>query len=254
MSKALTIVDVFNLPTSTHLGQAFMEELDGLEFSFDRVKIPSGGGLAFEVPGDDADTPETATELIGVIVDHHPVNAYWRDRYDGQNNPPDCASLDGKTGQGQPGGTCLTCPMNQWGSGDGGRSKACKNMHRIYLMREGELFPLLLTLPPTSLRNLANYLAKRVVGKGKRSHEVITKITLKKAKSAGGIPYSQAQFAFGGSLAPELANTAATLSEQFKAFTRAIDIMSDDYIVEPTTSDSNIYDDADEYDDGDMPF
>ena len=35
------------------------EELDGLgSIPFDVVKIPSGGGVAFEVPGDDPDNPD----------------------------------------------------------------------------------------------------------------------------------------------------------------------------------------------------
>ena len=36
------------------LAEAIAEEMDGLgTVPFDRVKIPSGGGLAFEIPGED---------------------------------------------------------------------------------------------------------------------------------------------------------------------------------------------------------
>ena len=38
------------------LGSILAEERDGLNLSFDRIKIPSGGGLAFEVPGENAST------------------------------------------------------------------------------------------------------------------------------------------------------------------------------------------------------
>jgi hypothetical protein len=32
------------------IGELIREELDGLKLSFDKVKIPSGGGLTFEIP------------------------------------------------------------------------------------------------------------------------------------------------------------------------------------------------------------
>ena len=76
-------------------GEAMMEELGGLELTFDRVKIPSGGGLAFEIPLDD-DEVDTVKEIVGVIVDHHRVNAYWPAAFSGQGQPPACSSMDGK--------------------------------------------------------------------------------------------------------------------------------------------------------------
>jgi len=232
--NALAIINNINLPAlNDELGQAIEEELDGLNIEFDRVKIPSGGGLAFEVPGDDPDTPDMVKEIIGVIVDHHPVNAFWSDKYSGQNNPPDCSSMDGKRGVDQDGNEkpCNSCPYNQWGSDpDGNGGKACKNMHRVYTLREGEMFPLLLTLPPTSLKNLSNYLAKRVVGKGRRSYEVLTKVSLKKATSRGGITYSQASFALTGVLSKEEAAKMAEYAAGIKPITRKLEIQGDEYI------------------------
>ena len=93
------------------------------EVPFDRVKIPSGGGLAFEIPGDDPENPDVAKELIGVIVDHHLINAFWQDKYSGGNTPPECSSMEGKVGTGNPGGSCKLCPLNQFGSGEGGHGK-----------------------------------------------------------------------------------------------------------------------------------
>ena len=88
-----------NLPAlNDDLAEVIAEEMDGLSIEFDRVKIPSGGGLAFEVPGDDPDEPDMKKEIVGVIVDQHAVNAYWAVKYSGQNNPPDCSSMDGKVG------------------------------------------------------------------------------------------------------------------------------------------------------------
>lgn len=170
------------------------ENMDGVNLDFDRVKIPAGGGLAFEVPGDDPDNPDTVRELVGVIVDHHLTRTYWEQQtYTGEAQQPDCTSRDGKIGIGDPGGDCRTCPMNQWGSAAVGKGKACRTQRMIYLY-QGSGLPIILTLPPTSLRNFDNFLSKRIVGRGRRTYGVVTKITLKKVTSKSNITYSEAQF------------------------------------------------------------
>ena len=50
-------------------------------------------------------------------------------------------SFDGVTGIGNPGGNCQNCPYNKFGSGEG-QSKLCKNKRMLYMLREGELFPI----------------------------------------------------------------------------------------------------------------
>ena len=234
---ALAVAEKFQVPAlSNDMGQAFNEEMEGLSVDFDRVKIPSGGGLTFELPGEDEDDYEMEKSIVGVIVDHHPTNAYWDESYSGANNPPDCSSMDGKAGIDQDGNThdCASCPHNQWGSGtkpDGtaGRGKACKNMRRVYVLREGEMFPLLLTLPPTSLKNFGNFVAKRVLGKGQRPASVLTEVSLKKATSGDGISYSQATFKVIGTLPAEKAEEAKRYSDGIKVFTRQLAIGADDF-------------------------
>ena len=39
-----------------------IEELDGLTSTFDKIKIPAGGGLTFEVPGDNGESEAPRTE------------------------------------------------------------------------------------------------------------------------------------------------------------------------------------------------
>ena len=115
------------------------EELDGLDMSFERIKIPSAGSTVFEVPGENPGEPDTVKEFSAVILYHHPLHAYYKTKYTGGNQPPDCGSFDGITGEGDPGGNCSTCPLNRFGTGENG-SKACKNRRRIYVLREGEIF------------------------------------------------------------------------------------------------------------------
>lgn len=208
MSNELTTTNAANFalaPLTEDTMSVIREELDGLgQIPFDIIKIPSGGGIAFEVPGDDSENPDMAKEVVGVIVDHHPMNSWWADEYSGGNAPPDCASIDGKTGIFAGTGECLdcaTCQRNQFGSD--GNGKACKNLHRLYVLREGEPLPVIFNIPPTSLKAFKDYLAKRIVLKGKRAFQVVTKITLKKAQNAGGIAYSQAVFTKVGDLTQE---------------------------------------------------
>ncbi|AOY74711.1 hypothetical protein [Clostridium formicaceticum] len=218
----------FQLPIAQEeIKEAMLQEMEGLELSFDRAKIPSGGGLAFEVPGEEADRPQLLQELVGVMVDHHPVNGYWQEKYTGGSNPPDCSSMDGKKGEGSPGGDCKTCPLNEFGSDEDRKGKACKNMHRIYLLKSGEMLPLLLTLPPTSLKNFSNYMAKRIITKGHRSYSVVTKITLKRTQSSSGIPYSQAQFTVAEVLEKDIAQQLAEFAEEIKRITREVEVMED---------------------------
>lgn len=202
--NALTAVQSFALaPISSEVTDLIKEELDGLgQIPFDTVKIPSGGGLAFELSGDDPDTPETVQSLTGVILHHHAVNSYWPGEFDGSNNVPDCSSADGKQGLDIKTGEvrdCSTCPFNQFGSSKG-NGKACKNGHRIYLLRSGEVLPVLISLPPTSLRTFKDYVAKRLVVKGKLTSSVLTTIKLKREKSADGITYSSCVFSKAGDL------------------------------------------------------
>lgn len=254
----------FNLVTLTgDMAEAVAEEMDGLgTIPFDRVKIPSGGGLAFEIPGEEEDDAETAQELIGVILDHGPVNAYWANKFAGGNEQPDCSSFDGKQGVDRITGEikdCATCPYNQFGSDNAG--KACKNVHRVYILREDNPVPLILSLPPTSLKYMRDYIGKRVILKGFRCWQVLTKITLKKEKSKDGITYSRAAFAFVDKLTPEQAQQAQAMRDMVKATYRTIEIDSGGYSTKssdeaaaPPKADEAGFMNIPEGQDADLPF
>lgn len=219
--KALTPKDMgFCKLADFSIGDAMTEELFGLDGGFEKIKIPSGGSTVFEIPGEDPNEPDAVKEFSGVILFHHPLYAYYASKYTGANNPPDCGSFDGITGEGNPGGSCAKCAYNQFGSGENG-SKACKNRRRIYVIREGEIFPLLLSLPTCSIKEFTRHI-KRLLSKGKKSNMVVTKFTLKKAINTGGIAYSQAQFTVDRDLTKEEQVIINTLSGQVKAYSKNI--------------------------------
>ena len=211
-----------------HIAGAMAEELDGLSSSFERIKIPSAGSTVFEVPGENPNEPDTVKEFSAVILYHHPLFAFYQNKYTGGNQPPDCGSFDGITGDGNPGGNCAKCPNNQFGSGENG-SKACKNRRRIYVLREGEIFPLLISIPTGSLKEFTRFI-KRLLSKGKKSNSVVTRFSLKKAVNTGGIAYSQAQFAVDRDLAVDEFALIDNLSKEVKAYSKNISFEVDDSV------------------------
>lgn len=197
----------------------FLEELSGLDNEFERIKIPAGGSTIFELPSGNPDEPDTVKEFSAVILYHHPMYIFYSSKYSGSSNPPDCLSTDGITGIGNPGGNCINCPKNKFGSGENG-SKACKNKHQIYLLRENEMFPLILSLPTSSNKEFSRYI-KRLLSKGKKSDSVVTKFSLKKAVNKTGISYSQVQFSVARELTNEETRLIKNYSEQVKSYAQS---------------------------------
>ena len=108
----------FMLPTaldSDFSSEDLADDMEGLQLTMQRVKIPGGGNLQFEIRSDDPDNPDYERKLVGVILYHHLANAYWPEgsEYD-DNVPPFCQSFDGKQGYGEPGGVCAACAFNQF--------------------------------------------------------------------------------------------------------------------------------------------
>ena len=69
------------LAAAINLGDLFSEEMDGLTPTFDRIKIPAGGGISYEVPGDDPSNPDSVKEFKAVILYHHPIHSYYKDKF-----------------------------------------------------------------------------------------------------------------------------------------------------------------------------
>lgn len=211
--------DPANFAVATFNAAEAAEELEGLgTISLDIIKIPAGGGVTFEIPTGDPENPDVAKEIEGIIVWHHAFNAFWSREFTGEDVNPDCVSLDGKQGkdmhtlQMQ---ICANCPRNQFGSK--GAGKACRNSHRLYILRQGDSLPLALNIPPTSLKPLKEYIAKRLICRNKKTAGVVTRITLKKVQSSTGIVYSQAVFSYVRDLTPQEISACAPMTALVKA-------------------------------------
>lgn len=196
------------------------EEMEGLSAFFERIKMPSGDTTLFQIPSENPEEPEFEKEFSAVILYHHPIRAYFKDKFTGASNPPDCGSIDGIVGYGNPGGDCKNCVLNEFGTWEN-NAKACKERQRLYLLREGELFPVMLSLPTGSLRELSRYLM-RLLSKGIKSSEVVTRFSLVKTTNKGGIAYAKAAFRVDRRLTSEELPLIANLAGQIKGLSGKI--------------------------------
>ena len=207
-----------------------------------KIKIPSGGGLAYEVQGEEETDVEYMKEINGVVVFTHRVNGFWAGSYgdDDQNKAPICSSMDGKTGARNDTGeiiSCETCPLNQFGSatdqkGNQAKGKACKNMRRLYLMMDGDPNFYLLTVPPTSIKDVNKQLAKIMAG-GTPYTGLVLKFTLEKTKNAAGVEYSKVVISKAGLLPPAISSIAQEMRRQIKEQYQSMAITMDDYAAAP---------------------
>jgi len=157
--------------------------------SLERVTIPAGGGLSFTLPTLEGD--EDLRSFEAVILLHTAQRNFWSKPYSGEDTLPDCSSADGITGVGDPGGECHFCVLNQWGSHPSGTSaKACKETRTLYLLRPGELLPITLSIPPSSLGTFAHFV-QRLSRAALRYSAVRTRFALERTKSGGGIEYAR---------------------------------------------------------------
>lgn len=165
-------------------------------------------------------------KLDGLILTHHPMQSYYAGKYNGGNARPECSSRDGNVGVGSPGGNCARCYLNQFGTAEN-NSKACKRKHRIYILREGEIFPIILDLPTLSVDGFGRYL-RRLLTVGKDPNAIVTRFALKKAINKAGITYSQVTFTEGRDLLPEERTAVRRLAAQVQAYSSSGDFDADD--------------------------
>lgn len=134
------------------------------------------------------DQPVEGNEMECIIVASVSENQWFKDRYDPnvRSNPTCYAIGEGKSTDLVPyaesdekqAESCAACPKFEWGSDpNGGRGKACKERRKLALIpKDMSAETLLLSIPPTSLKNWANHVSKVVATTGMSTAGVITKI------------------------------------------------------------------------------
>ena len=206
-------------------------------FDLDRVKVPSGGGTLWEIPT--LTGLEDSKELTGVIIHWQDVRCYWHDEFSGTGTPPDCASDDGEVGIGNPGGTCKECPFAQWESSpkEGSKAQACKQVRRLFILRPGELLPMLVSVPPTSIGAIKKFF-QRLAAQGTPFYGLVTKLELAKTKNAGGISYSEIVPTPDAVVDAETVRVLEGLRETFRPILETAPLTPSDYDAADVTGDA----------------
>jgi len=223
-----------------------MEDLDpGSGIIYCQIKVPSGGGIAYEVQGEDDGDAEPMKEIEGVIVFTHRLNGYWPGSFgaakEAKDKIPVCSSMDGKTGLNLSTGEtidCYNCPYNQYGTGVDekgrpSRGKTCKNMRRIYLMMDNDPNVYLLTVPPTSIQDVNNQLARMIAG-GVPYRSMVVSLTLDKAQNNSGVVYSKVAIKKKGLLPPAAMEKVQQVRLQVKSQCQSTTITMDECAAAPT--------------------
>lgn len=183
-------------------------------FDLARVKVPAGGGTAWDVPTLGGSEMQKAIE--GVVVHVGRRRAYWASQ-DPSGDPPDCSSTDGENGVGDPGGLCDLCPLNAFGSakGNSGRGKACKESRLLFVMRASDRLPIVVSAPPGSLKAIKQY-ALQLSNHGLPIFGVVTKLELVKTQNKDGIAFSQIKPSVAATLPPEAVQAVRVFAASLK--------------------------------------
>jgi len=163
----------------------------------DVITVPTGGGVFWTV--ENLLGPQAMGVLKGIIIAYTTPRGYWNiDIADSEGDQrPVCASEDGWTGVGDPGGDCQTCNLSEyrveWFDDNGKRhtGSPCKQRWILWLLQRDSFIPVLVQLPYTSLTVMSKFF-NRLTAKGLPYYSVEFEIGLETTKQAGGgLDYSR---------------------------------------------------------------
>ncbi len=246
MSEALVKASDFGIvkARSVEALQMAVEALGGRQLTaadLDKIRIPTGGGAFFQVPSITGES-DAVKQIDGIIMLVTSPRAYWKNKYSGAGQPPDCHSVDSITGEflDEKGETvsrlCENCAFARWGSaldekGQPAPGQACKAMKFVFLHRpEDAVLPVILVLPPTSVRPLEQYLL-RLASRAVPPYGVITRFSLVPAQSKAGQKYSKIELKAVGRVDTDLLETLKKTSADYRTTFTSVTIEADDYQV-----------------------
>lgn len=134
---------------------------------------------------DDPDEPAGHISVVVIKTHKGVARTFYASNYEeGSAEKPDCYSNDGirpaADAENPQCKTCALCPQSQWGSRtteSGKKGKACSEVKRLAVAAPGQLNdPMLLRVPPTSLRNWDQYV-DMLKKRGATPPQVVTKIS-----------------------------------------------------------------------------
>jgi hypothetical protein len=80
-------------------------------------------------------------------------------------------------------------PYNEFGSGKDGRGKRCKEQRLLFLLREGDVYPTLVTAQPGSLKSLRQFIMRLPQAAKVPYWQCVISLSLEKAPNSAGQDY-----------------------------------------------------------------
>jgi hypothetical protein len=231
MSTALTVLDTAHLlpsvpgKTPEQMMLTLRRNLAGGNIQasdLHKIVVPVGSSAYFTILG------EPKSNFEAVIVGVQPGRrCYANPMKPGQpTTPPDCISTDLLTGVGTPGGSCLKCPNNAWGSarpidGQPQRGKACGEYRWVFVRipDDDSVFPTILQVPVTSLKAFRQYFAF-ALGATYDPWQVMTHFTL-----VPGNPVPTINFEIASVLPEAVAVQLANYQEQMSSMIEGLALL-----------------------------
>ena len=193
---------------------------NGIDLPRVRIEIKDSGShklyVDFGESYNDAEGREMylqGNKLEGVIVASQRIRAFWKEG----ETLPSCSSVDGVIRAEHPvNNSCISCPEAVIGNGQ------CKPKERLLLISkvEDKLIPLILNLPPTSLKHYQKHL-QRLSRSGLPLIGVNTVINLMSVKK-NGYQWGELEFSVSGIADTEMLTLAKKAREELKRFTESI--------------------------------
>jgi hypothetical protein len=178
------------------------------------VPTPAGGATNWTIPNPAGD--ETTPEIAGALVCYQPCGLLWpaADPTPGaipvlrtfaptdpngvaeQVGPIPDEMLDGlmkhKISDGPPATfRWANLPQNQWGSGKGGTGKLCKEQRMLFILREGDVYPLLVRAQPGSLKNVSRFFKQLTPTAKVPYFRCVISLRLERTLNKAGQPFSR---------------------------------------------------------------
>jgi len=175
--------------------------LELTEFDLERITVPGSGGITWEIMNAEGET-DAVKYFDAIILNFKSTRSFYEESYEesGGGAPPICSSNDGHTGVGVPGGNCQLCPNAQFGSKEDGRGQACTQNMILFIIRENEIMPSIVKIPPTSIRDIKRAIAKIAFQKRVHYYHGLVRFCLVKEQSKTGVTYSAVKLKFLGAI------------------------------------------------------
>lgn len=206
---------------ATNCGDEPMREQDLI-----RVPTPAGGGTTWTI--DNAGNAETTDEIVGLMVCVGKRGVLWpkddpsemrpvivsNDLLVGYRVSDDLGTIDAtaldryRVGDRRYDWAALSAsPEFGYGSGKNGAGKKVKESRVVAILREGETWPLIVTVGPGSLAGFLPFLKRLPCFQ----YEAVIGLKLQKVKSTGGQPYSMIVPRLVGTISEEQGEVARVL-------------------------------------------